>query len=60
LRSTLDVYYLRANTFENVMEDFGENWVTRHLAKILVEAGLPVAIDNPGPNGSHLPAVRYL
>ncbi len=60
LRSILDVYYIRGNTLKNVTEDLGKDWIADHLGAVLIESGLPVAIDNPGRGGAHLDAVKFL
>lgn len=60
LRSILDVYCLRGNTLKNVTEEFGKDWIADHLAAVLIESGLPVAIDNPGRGGVHFDAMELL
>lgn len=60
LRKKIDVFYFRGNTLRNVTRDFGRDWVADHVAALLIEEELPVAIDNIGPTGGYLSSVKQL
>lgn len=60
LRAALDVYCIRGNTLRNILREFGENWVARYFAAVLIEEGIPVAIDNIGRTGGYISGVKTL
>jgi hypothetical protein len=59
LRSLIDVYYLRGNTFQNLCTDLGEDFVRDHFVKVLNESQIPVAIDNLSSWERNIPLLRH-
>jgi len=54
IRSKTDVYMIRGISLSNFVNQYGEKFLTDTLAKVLVDNGLSLAIDNPPSNFEHL------
>lgn len=58
LRERVDVYYIRGNTLRNLFNDFGDDFMRDHFARVLGEANIPIAIDNAIGLDESIPKLR--